>query len=102
MYVNAFSGYMVHGRNVNKLFEGALAARRATAGAAETEWKSAVYRRVSEEVKANRGLCIRRMLKLGWARRSGFHRIEQKSRTRVAVSHNRSGGTGLWRRAGTA
>jgi len=46
-------------------FEGVLAAHRGAADAAGTDWKSAVYRKVQEEVKADRGLTIARMVELG-------------------------------------
>lgn len=39
-------------------------------------WKPAVYRRVEEEVKADRGLTITRMVELGRISRSGFYRFE--------------------------
>jgi putative transposase len=53
-----------------------LAAHRATADAAGVDWKSAVYRKVEEEVNANRGLTIARMVKLGLVSRSGFYRFD--------------------------
>jgi transposase InsO family protein len=52
-----------------------LAAHRATADAAGVDWKSAVYRKVEEEVKADRRLTIERMLELGRVSRSGFYRL---------------------------
>ena len=42
-----------------------LAAHRGTAEAAGIDWKSAVYRKVQEEVKANRDLTVERMVELG-------------------------------------
>jgi hypothetical protein len=39
-----------------------LAAHRGTADAAGVDWRSAVYRKAQEEVKANRGLSIERMV----------------------------------------
>jgi hypothetical protein len=54
-----------------------LAARRGTADATGTDWKSAVYRKVQEEVKADRGLTIERMVELGGVSRSGFYRFDQ-------------------------
>jgi putative transposase len=53
-----------------------LAAHRRAADAAGIEWKSAVYQKVEEEVKANRGLTIARMVELGRISRSGFYRFE--------------------------
>jgi putative transposase len=53
-----------------------LAAHRATADAAGVNWKSAVYRKVEEEVKANRGLTIERLVELGRVSRSGFYRFD--------------------------
>jgi putative transposase len=56
-----------------------LAAHRATADAAGVDWKSAVYRKVEEEVKANRGLTIERMVELGRVSRSGFYRFDDSA-----------------------
>jgi transposase InsO family protein len=53
-----------------------LAAHRGTADAAGVDWKSAVYRKVEEEVKTNRGLTIERMVELGRISRSGFYRFD--------------------------
>jgi transposase InsO family protein len=53
-----------------------LAAHRGTADAAGLDWKSAVYQKVQEEVKADRGLTLERMVKLGRVSRSGFYRFE--------------------------
>ena len=53
-----------------------LAAHRGTADAAGTDWKSAVCRKVQEEVKANRGLTVERMVELGRVSRSGFYRFD--------------------------
>src|SRR3954449_1386360 len=49
----------------DRLFERVLAAHRGAADSAGTEWKSAVYRKVEEEMKANRGLTVARMVELG-------------------------------------
>jgi putative transposase len=54
-----------------------LAAHRRTADAAGIEWKSAVYRKVAEEVIVRRGLSIERMVELGRVSRSGFYRFHQ-------------------------
>jgi len=51
-----------------------IAAHRRAAEAAGIDWKSAVHRKVEEEVKAARGLTIQRMVKLGRVSRSGFYR----------------------------
>jgi hypothetical protein len=51
-----------------------LAAHRGAADAAGVDWKSAVYRKAQEEVKAKRGLTIGRMVELGRVSRSGFYR----------------------------
>jgi transposase InsO family protein len=53
-----------------------LAAHRRAADVAGIEWKSAVYQKVEEEVKANRGLTIARMVELGRISRSGFYRFD--------------------------
>jgi transposase InsO family protein len=52
-----------------------LAAHRGTADAAGTNWQSAVYRKIEEEVKLDRGLTVERMVKLGRVSRSGFYRF---------------------------
>jgi len=44
--------------------------------AAGSDWKSAVYRKVQEEVKADRRLTIERMVELGRVSRSGFYRFD--------------------------
>jgi putative transposase len=51
-----------------------LAAHRGAADVAGIDWKSAVYRKVQQEVKADRGLTIERMVELGRVSRSGFYR----------------------------
>src|SRR5580693_6439008 len=48
----------------NRFFEGVLAAHRGTADVAGTDWESAVFRKVKEEVRAGSGLTIERMVKL--------------------------------------
>jgi putative transposase len=58
-----------------------LAAHRGAADAAGTDWKSAVYRKVEEEVKANRGLTIERLVELGQVSRSGFYRFSHEAKT---------------------
>jgi putative transposase len=55
---------------------GVLAAHPGTADAAGFDWKSAVCRKVEEEVKADRGLTIARMVELGRISRSGFYRFD--------------------------
>jgi hypothetical protein len=45
-----------------------LAAHRGTADVAGTDWESAVYRKVKEEVKVGGGLTIERMVKLARVR----------------------------------
>jgi putative transposase len=62
-----------------------LAAHRGTADAAGVDWKSAVYRKVEEEVKTNRGLTIERMVELGRVSRSGFYRFDGHARPSVAT-----------------
>jgi len=52
-----------------------LAAHRGAADAAGVDWKSAVYWKVQEEVKADRGLTIVRMVELGrYSRRQSLRR----------------------------
>src|SRR5271168_2705399 len=60
----------------DRFFEGVLAAHRGTADAAGIDWKSAVCRKVEEEVRANRGLTIERMVELGRVSRSSFYRFD--------------------------
>jgi putative transposase len=55
-----------------------LAAHRGTADAAGVDWKSAVYRKIEEEVKLERGLTVERMAKLGRVSRSGFYRFDDE------------------------
>jgi transposase InsO family protein len=57
-----------------------LAAHRGATDAAGTDWKSAVYRKVEEEVKAGRGLTIERMVELGQVSRSGFYRFDDNAK----------------------
>jgi transposase InsO family protein len=59
-----------------------FAAHRATADAAGADWKSAVYQKVEEEVKANRGLTIERMVELGRVSRSGIYRFDDNAESR--------------------
>jgi transposase InsO family protein len=57
-----------------------LAAHRRTADAAGIEWKSAVYRKIDEEVNVDRGLSIERMVELGRVSRSGFYRFDKDAK----------------------
>ena len=52
-----------------------FAAHRGAADVAGSDRKSAVYRKVQEEVKAGRGPTIERMVELGWVSRSGFIKL---------------------------
>jgi hypothetical protein len=61
-----------------------LAAHRGTADAAGVDWKSAVYRKVKEEMSAGRGLTVERMMQLGRVSRASFYRFDESTRT----SHN--------------
>jgi transposase InsO family protein len=54
-----------------------LAAHRRTADVAGIDWKSAVYRKVAEEVTAGQRLSIERMVELGRVSRSGFYRFDE-------------------------
>jgi putative transposase len=54
-----------------------LAAHRRTADAAGIEWKSAVYRKIGEEVIAGRGLTIERMVELARVSRASFYRFSE-------------------------
>ena len=48
------------------------------------DWKSAVYRKVQGEVKADRGLTMERRVELGRVSRSGFYRLEGNEQQRGA------------------
>src|SRR3954452_8833064 len=61
------------------LFERVLAAHRGTADAAGVDWKSAVYRKVKEEMNADRGLTVERMMQLGGVRRARFYRFDENA-----------------------
>jgi putative transposase len=56
-----------------------LAAHRGTADAAGVNWKSAIFRKVEEEVKAGRGLTVERMAELALVSRSSFYRADQET-----------------------
>jgi putative transposase len=58
-----------------------LAAHRGAADAAGIDWKSAVYRKIEEEVTADRGLTIERLVELGRVSRSSFYRFQQERQT---------------------
>jgi transposase InsO family protein len=60
-----------------------LAAHRGAADAAGTEWRSAVYREIEEEVKSNRGVTVGRMVKLGGVSRAGFYRFDEEDSPRA-------------------
>jgi hypothetical protein len=57
-----------------------LAAHRRTADVAGIDWKSAVYRKVAEEVTAGQRLSIERMVELGRVSRSGFYRFDENAK----------------------
>jgi transposase InsO family protein len=57
-----------------------LAAHRRTADVAGIDWKSAVYRKVAEEVTSGQRLSIERMVELGRVSRSGFYRFDENAR----------------------
>jgi hypothetical protein len=57
-----------------------LAAHRETADAASVDWKSAVYRKLKEEMKAGRGLRVERMVELGRVSRASMYRFDESTR----------------------
>jgi hypothetical protein len=57
-----------------------LAAQRRAADAASIEWKSAVYRKIGEEVSAGRGLTIERMMELARVSRASFYRCSEEAK----------------------
>ena len=56
-----------------------LAAHRGTADAAGVDLKSALYRKVKEEMKADRGLTVERMMELGRVSRASFYRFDENA-----------------------
>src|SRR4051794_6231736 len=77
------SGAGTEGRSAgsgDRFFERVLAAHRGNADAGGVEWRSAVYRKVKEEMKADRGLTVERMTKLARISRASFYRFEEKRR----------------------
>jgi putative transposase len=56
-----------------------LAAHRGSADAAGVDWKSAVYRKVQEEVKANRGLTVERRVELVRVNRASYYRFDENT-----------------------
>lgn len=56
-----------------------LAAHRGTADVAGTDWESAVYRKVKEEVKAGGGLTVERMVKLARVSRASYYRFDEEA-----------------------
>jgi hypothetical protein len=54
-----------------------LALAERTADAAGIDWKSAVYRKIGEEVIAGRGLSIERMVELARVNRASFYRFNE-------------------------
>jgi transposase InsO family protein len=60
-----------------------LAAHRRTADVAGSEWESAVFRKVKEEVRAGRGLTIERMVKLAWVSQASYYRFDENAESGV-------------------
>ena len=67
----------------DRFFERVLAAHRGAADAAGTDWKSAVYRKIEEEIEANRGLTVKRMVELGGVSRASFYRSDEEDSPKV-------------------
>src|SRR5947199_2780164 len=63
----------------DRFFEGVLAAHRGTADAAGTDWQSAVFRKIGEEVKADRGLTVERMVTLAGVSRASYYRFDENA-----------------------
>ena len=61
----------------DRFFEGVLATHRGTADAAGIEWESAIFRKVKEEMKADRGLTVERMVALARVSRASFYRFDE-------------------------
>src|SRR5262249_27674294 len=60
-----------------------FAAHRGAADAAGTDWKSAVYQKIEEAMKANRGLAVTRMVELGGVSRASFYRFDEEGAASV-------------------
>jgi len=60
--------------------KGFLAAHRRTADAAGIEWKSAVYRKIGEEVIAGQGPTIERTVELARWSRASFYRFGEEAK----------------------
>src|ERR1700733_6613675 len=67
----------------DRFFEGVLAAHRGAADVAGTEWESAVFRKVKEEVKAGGGLTIERMVNLARVSRASYYRFDENAESGV-------------------
>ncbi len=67
----------------DRFFEGLLAVHRAAADAAGTDWKSAICRKIEEEIQAQRGLTVKRMVELGGMSRASFYRFGEDGSTKV-------------------
>jgi transposase-like protein len=63
----------------DRFFEGVLAAHRGAADVAGTDWESAVFRKVKEEVNAGGGLTIERMVKLARVSRASYYRFDENA-----------------------
>jgi hypothetical protein len=50
-----------------------------TADAAGTDWQSAVFRKIGEEVKAERGLTVERLVKLAGVSRASYYRFDDNA-----------------------
>jgi putative transposase len=58
-----------------------LAAHRGTADVAGTEWESAVFRKVKEEVKGGSGLTVGRMVRLTRVSRASYYRFDKNGKS---------------------
>jgi putative transposase len=56
-----------------------LAAHRRTADAAGINWQSAVFRKIGEEVKTDRGLTVKRMVELAQVSRASYYRFDENA-----------------------
>ena len=65
----------------DRFFEGVLETHRGTADVAGTDWESAVFRKVKEEVKADRGLTVERMVRLAQVSRASYYRFDESAST---------------------
>src|SRR5215471_14781562 len=66
-------------RRWRSIFEGVLAAHRATADAASTDWKAATYQFIEDQAKKGTAMTVVRMCELGHVSRAAFYRVDPQT-----------------------